>query len=209
MLPRELSYDSAPQNFHNIMKLALAGDKQQLQQLPSINIIDAYGRSVVLAVTTQQNMQALQLLIDLGADVDLHDPTLSVEIIDQTAFLYAGAHGMNDAIDILLAAGAQSDIYNYYGGTALIPAAEKGHIETVRLLLEKSTININHINRLGWTALMEAVILSDGGKLHQQIVTLLLQHGADVSILDKEGVSLLEHAKNRGYTAMYELLQEV
>ena len=51
---------------------------------------------------------------------------------------------------------------NRYGGTALIPAAHHGHPETVRMLLG-TDIDIDHVNRLGWTALLEAVILGDGG----------------------------------------------
>lgn len=212
MLARGEYAGDAGEDFQLVLQLARDGNTQQLSQFiergHSLDLVDECGRSVVLAVTMHKDIAALELLIELGADVDAYDSSLSAEVIDQTAFLYAGAHGMPEAIKILLTAGAQPDIYNYYGGTALIPAAEKGHIETVRLLLEKSAIDINHINRLGWTALMEAVILSDGGERHQHIVALLLQHGADASILDKEGVSLLAHAKKRSYTAMCELLQK-
>jgi hypothetical protein len=51
---------------------------------------------------------------------------------------------------------------NRYGGTALIPACHYGHVETVRLLLG-TAIDVDHVNNLGWTALLEAVILGDGG----------------------------------------------
>ena len=53
---------------------------------------------------------------------------------------------------------------------------------------------------------MEAVVLSDGGIEHQQIVALLLAYGADPSITDKEGISVLTHAQKSGYTAIVELL---
>ncbi|MFD1733280.1 hypothetical protein ACFSC4_22260 [Deinococcus malanensis] len=46
---------------------------------------------------------------------------------------------------------------------------------------------MNHVNHLGWTALLEAVILGDGGKVHTEIVRELLIHGADRSIGDREG----------------------
>jgi len=194
-----------------VLKLALEGKKKQLRQKiengEKIDIVDDYGRSLVLVVTMKNNMNALRLLIELGADVNYFDQALSTNVIDQTAFLYAGSMGMNKALNLLIEAGAKVDIYNYYGGTALIPAAEKGHVNTVRLLLEKTTIDVNHINHLGWTALMEAVILSDGGVNHQQIVQLLLSHGADPNITDKEGNSVQEHARKRGYTAILELLR--
>ncbi len=213
MLSRENSpgLGSADADFNEVLKAALAVDKQQLQQRlqqgKSIDVVDEHGRSVVLAVTMNSRMGSLQLLIELGADVDYYDEALSSEIIDPTAFLYAGAHGMNEALMLLMEAGAKPHIYNYYGGTALIPAAEKGHIDTVKLLLEKSSVDINHVNRMGWTALMEAVILNDGGTLHQQIIKLLLEHGADPAITDKDGISPLEHAKERGYSAIVTLLE--
>jgi len=52
-------------------------------------------------------------------------------------------------------------------------------------------VDVNHINNLGWTALLEAIVLSDGGLRHQQIVQLLLDHDADMTIADKDGVTPL------------------
>ncbi len=202
--------DQTSDTFYLVRSSAINGDKQQLQQIilsgGSIDVVDSSGRSVVLVVTIENYIEALRLLIELGADVDYYDKAKSQGVIDQTAFLYAGANGMNDALILLVNAGAKPDIYNYYDGTALIPAAEKGHVDTVRLLLEKSKIDVNHVNNLGWTALMEAVILSDGGSDQQQIVRLLLAHGADSDITDKEGISVLTHAQKHGFTAIIRLL---
>jgi len=202
--------DQTSDTFYLVRSSAINGDKQQLQQIilsgGSIDVVDSSGRSVVLVVTIENYIEALRLLIELGADVDYYDKAKSQGVIDQTAFLYAGANGMNDALILLINAGAKPDIYNYYDGTALIPAAEKGHVDTVRLLLEKSKIDVNHVNNLGWTALMEAVILSDGGSDQQQIVRLLLAHGADSDITDKEGISVLTHAQKHGFTAIIRLL---
>ena len=77
---------------------------------------------------------------------------------------------------------------NRYGGTALIPACHYGHVETVRELL-KTTIDVDHVNNLGWTALLEAVILGDGGPAHTEIVRLLVAAGARVNLADRQGVT--------------------
>ena len=97
-----------------------------------------------------------------------------------------------------LAHGADLGSTNRYGGTALIPAAERGHVETVRTLIEAG-VDVDHVNKLGWTALLEAIILGDGGARHQEIVELLLAAGADVDLADTEGVTPLRHAQDRGY----------
>jgi ankyrin repeat protein len=51
------------------------------------------------------------------------------------------------------------------------------------------------------------VILGDGGERHTQIVRLLIAHGADVNLADKQGVTPLAHAERRGQRAISELLR--
>ena len=104
-----------------------------------------------------------------------------------------------------LAAGADVKDTNRYRGTALIPAAHHGHVEVVQLLLT-TAIDKDHVNNLGWTALLEAVILGDGGPTHTEIVRRLVMAGADVAIADRDGVTPLEHAKRRGYGEMAAVL---
>ena len=68
-------------------------------------------------------------------------------------------------------------------------------------------IDVNHVNDLGWTALLEAVILGDGGARHQEIVRILLAAGADPAIADSDGVTPLQHAEQRGYHEIAALLR--
>jgi ankyrin repeat protein len=79
-------------------------------------------------------------------------------------------------------------------------------VEVVEELLAHTDVDVNHINNLGWTALLEAIVLSDGGPPHQQIVQLLVDHGADVNIADKNGVTPLRHARDRGFEAIERIL---
>jgi hypothetical protein len=62
------------------------------------------------------------------------------------------------------------------------------------------------VNDLGWTALLEAVILGNGSRPYQQIVRTLLDAGADPSIADKNGVTALEHARNKGHDQIARIL---
>ena len=66
-------------------------------------------------------------------------------------------------------------IRNRYGGNALIPACERGHVDTVKFLLT-TDIDVDHVNNLGWTCLLEAIILGKRAALtHQTIVKMVLK----------------------------------
>ncbi|MBP1963557.1 ankyrin repeat domain-containing protein [Paenibacillus aceris] len=165
-----------------------------------INARDERGRTPILAATHGNHKDTVKALIEAGADINLQDHRLD------TPLLYAGAEGLLEIIKLMNDAGADPAITNRYGGTALIPASERGHVEVVKELLTRSKVHVNHVNNLGWTALMEAIVLSNGGHKHQQIIQLLIEHGADVTIPDKQGVTPLEHARAHRFTAIERLL---
>jgi ankyrin repeat protein len=158
-------------------------------------------RSPLLIATHDNDIETARALIAAGADVNAKDQ------IADTPFLYAAAEGRLEILRMILATGrANLADTNRYGGNALIPAAHHGHPEVVRELL-KTAIDVNHVNRLGWTALLETIILSDGGPVHQEILAQLIAAGADVNLADAEGASPLTHARRRGYTEMEEMLE--
>lgn len=159
------------------------------------------GMTPLLAATKADQPAAFQALLEAGADVDLQDDRLD------NPFLYAGAEGLLDILKLANEAGADPAITNRYGGVAVIPASERGHVETVRYLLTETDVDVDHVNKLGWTALLEAILLSDGGPRHQAIVALLIDAGADVDLADKDGVRPLTHARARGQTEIATLLE--
>ena len=159
-------------------------------------------RSPLLIATRENDIEAARALIAAGADVNAKDQ------IADTPFLYAAAEGRLEILRMILATGkANLADTNRYGGNALIPAAHHGHPEVVRELL-KTKIAIDHVNRLGWTALLETIILTDGGPVHQEILAQLIAAGADVNLPDAEGASPLTHARRRGYREMVEMLEQ-
>ncbi|NNL35160.1 MAG: ankyrin repeat domain-containing protein, partial [Silicimonas sp.] len=94
-----------------------------------------------------------------------------------------------------------------YDGTALIAAAHLGHVEVVRRLIAAGA-PLDHVNNLHWTAVIEAVVLGDGGPDHQAVLDALLDAGADRTLADRDGVTPLEHAEARGFTAMAARLRQ-
>jgi ankyrin repeat protein len=165
------------------------------------DVRDAADTPAVMIATYQRHPEAFGALLAAGADVNAQDATLD------NPFLYAGREGLLDVLRLANEAGADPTITNRYGGVALIPASERGHVEVVRYLLDETDIDVDHVNRLGWTALLEAILLSDGGPRHQEIVGLLIEHGADVDLADGDGVRPLAHARQRGQAGIVALLE--
>lgn len=174
--------------------------KRLLSEGADINAVDSKGRTPAMIAVHEQQLDLFNLLVKHHADVNLRDQR------SDNPLLYAGAEGLLDFVQAAIAAHADTKLTNRFGGTALIPAADRGHVEIVQELLEHSDVDVNHVNNLGWTALLEAVILGDGGDRHQRIVALLIQHGADVNLADRDGVTPLQHAKQRRYSQMIDML---
>ncbi|QQZ10414.1 ankyrin repeat domain-containing protein [Heyndrickxia vini] len=148
----------------------------------NINVQDSKGRTPTMIATYNNDIETAKLLID------------------------AGAEGYLEILKLTIGAGADPSLINQYGGTALIPAAEHGHLDVIKELLTKTDIDVNHVNSLGWTALLEAIILNNGGKKQQQAVQLLIDHGADVNIPDGNNVTPLQHAREKGFKGIEEIL---
>jgi len=167
-----------------------------LQHGAEINVQDEQGRTPIMRATYAHQAETVEALIRAGADINIRDNNLD------NPLLYASAAGLLDIVKLAIDAQADTRLTNRYGGVSLIPAAERGHVEIVRELLTRSDVEVNHINNLGWTALLEAVILGTGKRAHQQIVQLLVDHGADVHLADKDGITSLQHARKRGFTTI-------
>jgi uncharacterized protein len=171
-----------------------------LQEGADINVTDAQGRTPVMIATYKHDTEMVRALIQKGADINMRDSQ------KENPLLHAGAQGWLDILKLAIEAKADTTLTNRFGGISIIPAAERGHVETVRELLTRTDINVNHVNNLGWTALLEAIVLGDGGQAQQQIVQLLVDHGADVNIPDKGGVTPLRHARERGFMEIERIL---
>ncbi|MFJ5791796.1 ankyrin repeat domain-containing protein [Lysinibacillus sp. NPDC093197] len=168
-----------------------------------LNETNNKGESPLLIATHENYIEVAKRLIDAGADINQQDH------IQDSAYLYAGAQGKTEILKYMLEhAEPNQKIVNRYGGNALIPAAEKGHLNNVKLLLEDGKVDIDHQNKFGYTALIEAVALTDGSVVYQQIVQELLAYNANKELRDNSGKTALDYAKEMGYSKMVEMLED-
>ncbi|WP_429939285.1 MULTISPECIES: ankyrin repeat domain-containing protein [unclassified Enterococcus] len=160
------------------------------------------GETPLLAAVHNNQISIAKELIDSGADINKQDH------IKDSPYLYASAQGKNEILSYMLEKGtADQTVYNRFGGNALIPAAEKGHLDNVKLLLADGSVDIDHQNNYGYTALIETVALRDGSPLYQKIATELLAAGADKELRDNDGKTALDYAKELNYPEMQKLLE--
>lgn len=148
-------------------------------------------------------MSAARKLVADGADVNAKDSS------EQSAYLIATSEIGDDPrlLELTLDAGADVNAKDSFNGTGLIRAGERGYDRIVRRLLE-TEVEIDHVNRLGWTALLEAIVLGEGGRAHTETVRLLVDAGADVNLPDRDGVTPLAHARKRNATAIERILRQ-
>ncbi|MFD0829788.1 ankyrin repeat domain-containing protein [Neobacillus sp. M.A.Huq-85] len=188
------------QFFKAVEKGNIAEINNLLNQGVNINSQDRVGRTALMIATYANDIETVKALIEKGADVNIQDH------LKNNPFLYAGAEGYIGILKLTIEVGANPKLLNRYGGTALIPASEHGYVDVIKELLEKTEIDVNHINNLGWTALMEAIVLNDGGKKQQEAIKLLIEHGADVNIPDSKGVTPFQHANERNFEEIEKIL---
>lgn len=181
-----------------------AGDRNSLKKAIksgfNIDYKNAKGQTALMVATYNNDVKISKFLIENGADVNIQDDRLN------NPFLYAGAEGY---LDILKLIGTKGDVkrLNRYGGIGIIPASERAHLETLQWLLEHTDSDVNHVNNLGWTALLEAIILGDGTEKYVKTVDLLIAHGASPHIADRDGVTAIEHAEKLGYKKILKKLK--
>lgn len=188
--------------FQAVQKNNLVSVKEILAaKTVSIDVKNSKGETPLMVATYLKYNAIASYLMEQGANVNAQDSVLN------SPFLYAGAAGNLELVQKALAHGADFTVFNRYNGTALIPAAEKGHLEVVQVLVNTPNFPINHVNRLGWTALMEAIVLSNGGAVHIAIVQALIDGGVDVNIPDHDGKTPLYHAKANKYKEIVQLLE--
>ena len=192
-------------NYSGLHKAAVVGDveaiKRGVNHGDPVNSADRQQRTPLHVAIFQKKYDAARLLLQLQADPNRLE--FGRYDIITIAAVANDLEGLNIAIE---GGGNPRALTSIYSGTALIAAAHLGHVEVVRRLIAAGA-PLDHVNNLGWTALMESIVLGDGGNNHTETLRALVSAGADVNIADRSGVTPLQHARNRGFAAMVKILE--
>lgn len=190
--------------YGGLHQAAHLGETQRVLELvkagAQLEATDDSGRTPAIVAAFASNERMVQVLANAGADMN------ALEYQSYDILTIAAVANDLRLLQLALDSGASAqNITSPYNGTALIAAAHLGHHQVVGQLIANEA-PLDHINNLHWTALIEAVVLGDGGPNHTLTVKLLLDAGADQSIGDSKGVTALQHAKSRGFERMVKLL---
>ena len=163
---------------------------------------DGHGRTPLHVAAHLHARASMRALVATGADPnvfdrDRYDIGTNAAVADDVATL-----------ETALAIGCSAkNVTSPYDGTALIAAAHLGHVGVVRTLI-RAGAPLDHVNNLGWTAVIESIVLGDGGPRHVATLRALVAAGANVEFPDRGGATPLALARARGYRDMVEVLEK-
>jgi ankyrin repeat protein len=191
-------------DYRGLLAAAHRGDLAEIRkasgQREQLDRRDAHGRTALHVATFAQRPDAVRDLLLAGAAPGV------LEADRYDAVTIAAVNNDERTLAVLLSHGASAALVtSRYDGTALIAAAHLGHAGVVKQLIAAGA-PLDHVNNLHWTALIEAVVLGDGGPRYVETVKALLDAGADVRIADRAGQTPLALARARGYKPIEDLL---
>jgi len=192
--------------YSGLLAAAAKGDTAQIKALiakgEKPDIRDGYRRTPLHVAAYSAHHEAMRTLAAAGADPnalerDRYDIVTIAAVANDVPTLKAA-----------LALGCSAkNITSRYDGTALIAAAHLGHAEVVRTLITAGA-PLDHVNNLGWTALIESIVLGNGGPRHTETLKALVDARANLNLADRNGDTPLALARSRRYGAMVKLLEQ-
>ncbi|MEO6565207.1 MAG: ankyrin repeat domain-containing protein [Casimicrobiaceae bacterium] len=192
--------------YTGLFAAASRGDAAQVERLVTqggnVDARDGYGRTPLHVAAYARRHDVMRALVKAGAnpnalESDRYDIITIAAVADDPVTL-------KTALEL---GGNPRNVTSRYDGTALIAAAHLGHDEVVRILI-KAGAPLDHVNNLHWTALIESIVLGQGGPRHVATLKALVEAGASTTLADRGGNTPLALAKGRNYTEMVAILEK-
>ena len=172
---------AARSGFPAVVELLLSKDAK-------VGARGARGQTALMWAVSQKHPEVVQVLLSHGADVHAKsDVWTDVEAVPphgyleynraiphggDTALMFAARAGDFESAKLLVSAGANVNVKDAWGVSAMVLAAHSGFLDIVGLLLDKGA-DANS-GEAGFTALHEAILRRD-----EKMVAALLEHGAN------------------------------
>ena len=134
--------------------------------------------------------------IENGTDINIHGAQ------QRTCLHKAVGGGHADIVDLLLKNGAKTDSLDKGGKTALHWAALTGSIECIKILMDPGKSDINAKTKLGATA---CHLAAEDDKC--EMLTWLIENGADADSLNNKGLTPYDKAKAKGHKNCMKILR--
>ncbi len=205
---------------HPVIICALSNGHSELaewliEEGAEVNICTSFGSSAIAYAANAKDIKLLKLMLRYGADPNLYENGAP------TPLMIAVSTGNLDVVKLLVENGADPSLTNWSytdpAGSALRNAAVDGHYNIAEYLLEQGAlVNARPVKvrslynapgvkiERGYTAL-NAAAAAKGDQI--RIVKLLLDHGADPTLMGEDGLSSADLALRKGNMQVYQYLE--
>jgi len=204
-----------------LIKAAEEGDVNIIKELQGsqkidINFLDDQGKSPLGCAASKGHYEAVKLLVDSGADVNMpnndgetplilaaDNKDIAEFLVDRGADFYATDKLGASALKLATWAGYEEivELFLTNPKALLISAVKKGDTDIIRELLDSKKFDINFLDDEGMNPLGRAAYLG-----HGDVAKLLLDHGANINAQNKDGKTALYFAALRGNEDTVKLL---
>ncbi|KAK4881046.1 hypothetical protein RN001_004365 [Aquatica leii] len=184
-------------SFESPLTLAACGGHVDLAMLliergANIEEVNDEGYTPLMEAAREGHEEMVALLLSQGANINAQ-----TDETQETALTLACCGGFSEVADFLIKAGADIELG---ASTPLMEAAQEGHLELVKYLLENNA-NVRAQTQTGDTALTYAC---ENG--HTDVADLLLQFGADLEHESEGGRTPLMKACRAGHLCTVQFL---
>lgn len=182
-----------------LMYAAASGDRDVVRWLLShganIALVDEKKQNALFYAVEGHHDAAVKLLLEQGSPL--------IEKNAQGTTMLQLAIEEAPILQLLLDAGANPELEDSDGSTAINKAASQGQVDSIRVLIKRG-VNIHHRDEAGWSPLLDAC----GTTPNEEAVRILMESGARSTDTTPGGQTPLHQAAIKGRIVILKILLE-